>query len=115
MQVFTGIYEGSGDFLAGILTRGLRLSASPVSRWKVRFRVLGTLLLLTSSLTAYSQIVPAAGVESSEFIAPATTITKTVDEVNLAFTVTDKRGRFISNLGPRDFRLVDNHQAPQRL
>jgi VWFA-related protein len=63
----------------------------------------------------YSQIAPAAGVEGSEFIAPATTITKAVDEVNLAFTVTDKRGRFISNLGPNDFRLLDNHQAPQRL
>ena len=81
----------------------------------MRFRVLGTLFFLLSSLVAHSQIVPAAGVEGSEFIAPATTITKAVDEVNLAFTVTDKRGRFISNLGPNDFRLLDNHQAPQRL
>ena len=80
------------------------------------FRVLGTLLFLLSSLlVAHSQIVPPAGVEGSEFIAPATTITKAVDEVNLAFTVTDKGGRFISNLGPSDFRLLDNHQAPQRL
>ena len=81
----------------------------------MRFRVLATCFVLILSLTAYSQIVPVAGVEGSEFIAPATTITKAVDEVNLAFTVTDKRGRFISNLGPNDFRLLDNHQAPQRL
>jgi len=115
MQVLTAIYEGSGNVRAGILRRGLPLSASPRLRWKVRFRVRGTLFLLVSSLTAYSQIVPAAGVGGSEFIAPATTITKAVDEVNLAFTVTDKRGRFISNLNPNDFRLLDNHQAPQRL
>jgi Ca-activated chloride channel homolog len=81
----------------------------------VRFRVLAPLFSLISSLTAYPQIVTTAGVEGSEFIAPATTITKAVDEVNLAFTVTDKRGRFISNLGPNDFHLLDNHQAPVRL
>jgi len=81
----------------------------------VRFRVLGTLFLLITCLTAHSQIPPAAGVEGSEFISPAATITKAVDEVNLAFTVTDKRGRFISNLEPKDFRLLDNRQAPQRL
>jgi VWFA-related protein len=55
------------------------------------------------------------GLEASEFVAPAATISKAVDEVNLAFTVTDKRGHFISNLSPNDFHLLDNHQAPQRL
>lgn len=81
----------------------------------MRFRVFTSLFLLVSSLAAYSQIVTTAGVEGSEFIAPAATIATAVDEVNLAFTVTDKRGHFISNLGPNDFHLLDNDQAPQRL
>jgi VWFA-related protein len=38
-----------------------------------------------------------------------------VDEVNLAFTVVDKRGHFVSNLQSRDFRLLDNKQEPRRL
>jgi Ca-activated chloride channel homolog len=42
-------------------------------------------------------------------------ISKRVDEVNLAFTVTDKKGRFISNLGPQDFHLLDNQQPPEAL
>ena len=46
---------------------------------------------------------------------PVATIRTTVDEVNLAFTVTDKRGRFVSNLQSGDFELFDNHQEPQRL
>ena len=50
-----------------------------------------------------------------QFLMPAATISKTVDEVNLTFTVTDKKGRFIGNLRPEDFRLLDNHQRPQRL
>ena len=49
------------------------------------------------------------------YLLPATTISKTVDEVNLAFTVVDKKGRFVSNLQSQDFRLFDNHQAPRRL
>ena len=48
------------------------------------------------------------------FLAPITTISKDVNEVNLAFTVTDHHGRFISNLQPEDFRLLDNRLAPQR-
>src|SRR5215470_17210467 len=42
-------------------------------------------------------------------------ISKRVDEVNLAFTVTDKKGRFISNLDANDFQVLDNHTPPQEL
>jgi VWFA-related protein len=38
-----------------------------------------------------------------------------VDEVNLAFTVTDKRGHFINNLAAEDFAIKDNQLAPQQL
>jgi len=40
-------------------------------------------------------------------------ITKRVDVVNIVFTVTDKKGRFVSNLPQNSFQLLDNHQAPQ--
>lgn len=40
------------------------------------------------------------------------TISRSVDEVNLAFTVIDKKGHFIKDLGPADFALLDNHVPP---
>lgn len=41
------------------------------------------------------------------------TITKRVDVVNVVFTVTDNKGRFISHLPQSSFQVLDNHQAPQ--
>ena len=41
------------------------------------------------------------------------TITKRVDAVNVVFTVTDSRGRFVSNLPQTSFQVLDNHQAPK--
>jgi VWFA-related protein len=77
--------------------------------------LLGCVATLLASLFVIAQS-PAAwtGVQSN-FIAPLTTISKTVDEVDLAFTVTDSKGRFVSNLGAKDFELLDNHLAPQQL
>jgi Ca-activated chloride channel family protein len=72
-------------------------------------------LSLAISTVIFAQIPSTPGLGVSEFVPPAATISKAVDEVNLAFTVTDKRGHFISNLGPNDFHLLDNYQAPQRL
>jgi Ca-activated chloride channel homolog len=43
------------------------------------------------------------------------TMTKQVDEVNLLFTVTDFQGRLIPNISLRDFRLLDNHQASEKI
>jgi VWFA-related protein len=64
-----------------------------------------------------SPAYPQAAIVSSEshLLAPVTTISKAVDEVNLAFTVTDKKGHFINNLQPDDFALRDNNLAPTRL
>ncbi|HEY7097359.1 MAG TPA: VWA domain-containing protein [Terriglobales bacterium] len=42
-------------------------------------------------------------------------ISRSVNEVNLAFTVTDKRGHFVSDLNADDFRVFDNHLPPQSL
>lgn len=81
----------------------------------MRFPALYSVLLVLSPSFLFSQIQSASSVKASEFVAPTATLSKSVDEVNLAFTVTDKRGHFISNLGPNDFKLLDNHEAPQRL
>lgn len=79
-------------------------------------RLIITLLCsLIPLITASAQIPSTTGSQVAEFLAPVSTIAKSVDEVNLAFTVTDKHGRFISNLRPDDFRLLDNNAAPERL
>jgi Ca-activated chloride channel family protein len=70
-----------------------------------------TLLLLTFNPSVIAQVA----VNEASHLLPATTISTTVDEVNLAFTVVDKRGHFVSNLQSRDFRLLDNKQEPRRL
>jgi VWFA-related protein len=38
-----------------------------------------------------------------------------VQEVNLAFTVTNHRGHFVRNLGPSDFMIQDNGEPPERI
>jgi len=42
-------------------------------------------------------------------------IVRTVNEVNLIFTVTDKHGNFIPNLKQSDFALLDDQKAPARI
>jgi len=39
---------------------------------------------------------------------PTTTITKTVNEVNVVFTVTDRHGRYVKNLAKSDFTVLDD-------
>ena len=39
---------------------------------------------------------------------PTTTITKTVNEVNVVFTVTDRHGRYVKNLAKSDFSVLDD-------
>ncbi len=43
---------------------------------------------------------------------PGFTLSRSVNEVNLIFTVTDKRGRFIGNLQQQNFGLLDDHKPP---
>jgi VWFA-related protein len=38
-----------------------------------------------------------------------------VNEVSLIFTVTDKHGHYIANLGQNDFTLLDDQKAPERV
>jgi VWFA-related protein len=45
----------------------------------------------------------------------AATITTTVNEVSLIFTVTDTHGRYIPNLTQNDFALLDDQKAPEKV
>ncbi len=45
----------------------------------------------------------------------APTIRKTVNEVSLIFTVTDRHGHYIANLNQSDFALLDDQKAPARV
>jgi len=46
---------------------------------------------------------------------PLTTITKRVDEVNVVFTVTDKRGKFVKDLKQSDFQVMDDNKPAQSI
>ena len=41
------------------------------------------------------------------------TITKTVNEVNVVFTVTDKHGRYVRNLAKADFSVLDDNRPAE--
>jgi VWFA-related protein len=43
------------------------------------------------------------------------TIRKRVDEVNVLFIATDKRGRFVRNLSQNDFSFLDDHKPVQSI
>jgi len=45
----------------------------------------------------------------------ATTITKTVNEVNVVFTVTDKHGRYVKNLAKADFSVLDDSKPAEQI
>ncbi len=60
---------------------------------------------------AGQQATPTPGSDEGEF-----TIRRSVDEVNLIFTVTDKHsGRFVSDLQQHDFALLDDQKAPAKI
>ena len=46
---------------------------------------------------------------------PLATIRKRVDEVNVIFTVTDKRGRYVKNMTKDDFRILDDKTPQQQV
>jgi VWFA-related protein len=44
-----------------------------------------------------------------------TTIRKTVNEVHVVFTVTDKHGRYVKDLKKDDFKIVDDNRPPDQI
>ena len=63
-----------------------------------------TVLLLLSVMQGFSQV--------SDSAFEQTTIKKRVNEVNLTFTVTDGKGRFINGLRQENFSILDNQHPP---
>src|SRR6267378_1742284 len=43
------------------------------------------------------------------------TIHKRVDEVNVLFIATDKRGKFVRDLSQNDFSILDDHKPPSAI
>jgi Ca-activated chloride channel homolog len=54
-------------------------------------------------------------VTSSDTDDSVLTIRKRVDEVNVLFIATDKRGKFVRNLNQTDFAILDDHKPPQAI
>ncbi len=46
---------------------------------------------------------------------PAAVITRTVNEVNVVFTVTDKHGRYVKNLTRGDFSVLDDNRPAEQI
>jgi Ca-activated chloride channel family protein len=79
-----------------------------------------TLLLFFNSHSVFAQryyapLSPRISASPGRTNITGITLSKRVDEVTLAFTVTDKKGHFIRDLGADDFQVFDNHLAPERL
>ncbi|HEY7402267.1 MAG TPA: VWA domain-containing protein [Candidatus Angelobacter sp.] len=86
-----------------------------------------SLFLLVLAPAAFSQAVPSAPPAAAAASTPAagaqtdaqTTSIPTVrvrsDEVNVVFTVVDKDGRFVRDMKPDQFRILDNHLPPQKI
>ena len=72
---------------------------------------------LVTAVTAPTQDLPTqAALERAPDSSDATlTFSKRVDEVQLVFTVTDKKGRFVDEVRMEDFRLLDNDRPPERV
>jgi VWFA-related protein len=56
-----------------------------------------------------------SSIESAESDDSVVTIKKRVDEVNVLFIATDKRGKFVRNLDQKDFAILDDHKPPQSI
>lgn len=52
---------------------------------------------------------------ATELASVVTTFRKSVDEVNLLFTVVDGKGRFVNKLRLDDFNLLDNNRPPEKI
>src|ERR1700745_2484784 len=65
-----------------------------------------------STANAYDASMPG---DSDDPQSPILTIRKRVDEVNVLFIATDKRGKFVRDLNQNDFTILDDHKPPQAI
>ncbi len=59
--------------------------------------------------------LPAAAATGDDSDEPILTIKKRVDEVNVLFIATDRRGKFVRNLNQSDFSIFDDHKPVQSI
>lgn len=80
-------------------------------------------LSVVGQTSATPQALAATQSQSTPTVQPAQepsqdkqyTITQSVNEVDLIFTVTDKHGNFVKNLKQSDFALLDDQKAPAQV
>jgi len=92
-------YMGKYFLLAGMLVA--------VAGLPLRAQV--TYLAPSNALVSSPSSSPDTGQPDDSII----TIKKRVDEVNVLFIATDKRGKFVRNLNEKDFAILDDHKPPQ--
>jgi Ca-activated chloride channel family protein len=91
-----------------------------------RFRLLVLsfviLPLLAVAQTAQPAATPASASPAQKGAAPQDTTPPAIptvrvrsDEINVVFTVVDKDGKFVRDLKQEQFKILDNHQPPQRI
>jgi VWFA-related protein len=82
-------------------------------------RLLGLVLglcLVPSGLHSQNNYLPAGAAAAADQPTDSIlTIKKRVDEVNVLFIATDKRGKFVRNLNQGDFAILDDHKPPQTI
>jgi Ca-activated chloride channel family protein len=64
---------------------------------------------------AVAPSVVAPSVDSGDSVDSVLTIKKRVDEVDVLFIATDRRGKFVRNLNQGDFSILDDHKPPQSI
>jgi Ca-activated chloride channel homolog len=107
------------------MTRSLSTTPAATARtWGrgVSGLALATALIATALTAQQPATAPAAAAQqpanppaNSGMDVGITTIKKSVNEVNLIFTVTDKHGRYVPNLQLHDFALLDDQKAPEKV
>ena len=69
-------------------------------------------VIAASATAADSSALSAANDDTTE---PMLTIKARVDEVNVLFIATDRRGKFVRNLNETDFSILDDHKPVQSI
>jgi Ca-activated chloride channel family protein len=88
-----------------LLLAGMLVAAAGLLQAQVTYLAPGNALVSSPSSS------PDTGQPDDSII----TIKKRVDEVNVLFIATDKRGKFVRNLNEKDFAILDDHKPPQSI
>jgi Ca-activated chloride channel family protein len=94
-------YTGKHFLLAGL---SLAMAGLPL-------RAQVTYLAPSNALVAAPSPSPDTGQPDDSIL----TIKTRVNEVNVLFIATDKRGKFVRNLNEKDFAILDDHKPPQSI